>query len=129
MHVIISPHDLTYAVFALLEGGNVQKEQKVETTPESLLENTLAYLEREGVAIESVEGMVVVTGPGSFTALRAGLSVVNTFAFVHEIPLVAVPNPEEKILGALMEEVDLSKTQTFVTPHYGREPNITKPKN
>lgn len=129
MHLVVSPHDLSYAVFGLFSEEKLQLERKIDTTPEALLENLLAFIKEENIVLEDLQGMIVITGPGSFTALRAGLAVINTFAFTKEIPLVTVPNPEGKELEDLLSGVNLSETQTFATPYYGREPNITKPKN
>lgn len=132
MYLFISPHDLAYAVFGLVQEVNGvaegEKIKKVETRPEQILEHLLQYLQEVSIDPCDLEGVIVVTGPGSFTALRAGVSVVNTFAFVHEKPLISVPNKELKDISELLKEVDFTKLNTFVTPFYGREPNITKPK-
>ena len=39
--------------------------------------------------IDSIEGVAVIHGPGSFTGLRIGLSVIKGLAFALQIPVVA----------------------------------------
>ena len=134
MYLFVSPHDLSSAVFGLVErveggkGGKVREVRKVETQPERILQNLIGYLEDQGIGRKQLEGIVVVTGPGSSTALRAGLSVVNTIAFVQKLPLLALSNKEEKPLEELVASADLSKTERFAIPYYEKEPRITKQK-
>jgi tRNA threonylcarbamoyl adenosine modification protein YeaZ len=79
-----------------------------------------------------VKGVIVAAGPGSFTGLRIGLSVANTIAFVRDIPVVA-PSETSSIEELLQKGVRMldsagSQFDVAVTPHYGAEPHITKPK-
>jgi len=79
-----------------------------------------------------ITGIIVNAGPGSFTGLRIGISVANTFAYSLDIPIVGVKEQTEaenllqnglsmlKSRGASFDEV--------VVPHYGAEPNISIPK-
>ncbi|KKW34721.1 MAG: hypothetical protein UY82_C0061G0004 [Candidatus Uhrbacteria bacterium GW2011_GWC2_53_7] len=124
MYLFVSPHDLSSAVFGLVErveggkGGKVREVRKVETQPERILQNLIGYLEDQGIGRKQ----------RSSTALRAGLSVVNTIAFVQNLPLLALSNKEEKPLEELVASADLSKTERFAIPYYEKEPRITKQK-
>lgn len=40
--------------------------------------------------VSQVDGIVVVQGPGSFTGLRIGITIANTFAFAKKIPLYPI---------------------------------------
>jgi len=132
MYLVVSPHDLSYAVFGLLktkeEGEERVKLVEVKTRPETILASLLTFLREQMVEPKALEGIVVVTGPGSFTSLRAGLSVVNTFAFVYGLPLISLPNSEGLDLETLISKTNFSSSQEFVKPFYGREPNVTMSK-
>lgn len=53
-------------------------------------------LERAGVSLEHITGIIVGDGPGSFTGLRIGWAAAKGLAHEREIPLVAIPS----LLGA-----------------------------
>lgn len=66
-------------------------------------------LERHGVKLADLEGLVIGVGPGSFTGLRIGLSAVKALAYAASLPLagasslaaVAMEGPEEVPLFCL----------------------------
>lgn len=131
MHLLLSPQDLSYAVFGLVEGVSSKASMasevlRVETRPEGILQALLTYLEERHLHPDNLDGIVVVTGPGSGTALRTGMAIINTIAFVYHLPLVAVSNAEGKDIEHLLSVMDLSKTTDFAVPTYDREPRITK---
>jgi len=51
-------------------------------------------LERGGVTLREVDAIVAVSGPGSFTGVRVGLSAVKGLAEAARIPVVAVSRLE-----------------------------------
>jgi len=77
-------------------------------------------------------GIIVNAGPGSFTGLRIGISVANAFAYSLDIPIVGVIEEcsVEEILNMGLSMLKSAGPQfdNVVIPHYGAEPNITKPK-
>lgn len=42
------------------------------------------------IKLNELDALGVVVGPGSFTGIRIGLSVINTFSFVNKTPIVCV---------------------------------------
>ncbi len=81
---------------------------------------------------KALKGIIVNSGPGSFTGLRIGLSVANTIAYTYDIPIVGIT--EEIDIDKLLQKgksVLESRGASFggvVVPHYGAEPHITQPK-
>jgi tRNA threonylcarbamoyladenosine biosynthesis protein TsaB len=57
---------------------------------EELLQNIDELLSEVGVARGDLTGVVVGTGPGSFTGLRIGLATAKTIAYALAIPIVGV---------------------------------------
>ncbi len=75
---------------------------------------------------QSLTGLIVFTGPGSFTGLRIGITVANTIAYGQKMPIVGTSGEDWLKEGVLLlaEGVD----HKVVLPEYGAEPNITPPK-
>lgn len=48
-------------------------------------------LARCGLTMEDIRALGVALGPGSFTSLRVGLSLVKGFAFARQLPLIGIP--------------------------------------
>ncbi len=61
-------------------------------------------LEKAGVTLDDIQGIVVTRGPGLVGALLVGLSVAKAMAFARGIPLVGVHHIEGHILSPLLEQ-------------------------
>ena len=66
----------------------------------TLLEDVDALLRRGGVRPERLEGLVVGTGPGSFTGLRMGLATARALALALELPAAGVSTLAALAAGA-----------------------------
>lgn len=81
-----------------------------------LAEKLLAFihdkLAENGKDWQDITEITFMSGPGSFTGLRIGATVVNTLASELNIPLYDHHGKKHKI----------------ILPDYGRDANITKPK-
>lgn len=76
-----------------------------------------------------VTGIVVVRGPGSFTAVRTGIIIANTLSKALNIPVrgLVAKNPLSKT--EVLRHASISGMKnSAVKPWYGKKPNITKPK-
>lgn len=80
-----------------------------------------------------LKGIIVVNGPGSFSALRIGLSVANTLAWQLNIPIVGVDNKLFKNWQELykvgMKLLSHQHDFKIVIPNYGKQPNINNKKD
>lgn len=74
----------------------------------------------------SLKGLGVYRGPGSFTGLRIGITVMNTLASSLAIPIIGGEADEwhRSVLRRLHE----GDNDRIVMPLYGSEPTITTPK-
>jgi tRNA threonylcarbamoyladenosine biosynthesis protein TsaB len=77
-------------------------------------------------SLKDISGIVVFKGPGSFTGLRIGMSVANALAYSLGVP-VAAAGGEDWIQDGMTRLQEHPKTQP-VTPEYGQDPHITKPR-
>jgi tRNA threonylcarbamoyladenosine biosynthesis protein TsaB len=95
-----------------------------------LAKDLLGYLklqlEKNGKTWSNISAIGVFQGPGSFTGLRIGLSVLNTIADSEAIPIVGgLGEPwQDEVLAKLSR----GENEKIVLPFYGGEANITKPR-
>ena len=73
------------------------------------------FLGRCGLKVEEVRALGVALGPGSFTSLRVGLSLVKGLALSRQLPLVGIPT-----LDILAAAQVLSKLPLVVAIQAGR---------
>ncbi len=102
----------------------------------SATENLLPLLDdlltKQGFKIKDCQGVAVVQGPGSFTALRLGVISANLIADFCQCPSVGLAATEftadQKMVDLIKHKISLADKQARVLPDYQKEPNITKPK-
>lgn len=98
---------------------------------EKLLSLVDRLLRRQRLNLKKLTGLVVVRGPGPFTAVRTGLLVANTLAVSLGRPIRGVVVAEAltaEQVGCLGHSVGRRARSALVKPWYGRGPNISRPK-
>jgi tRNA threonylcarbamoyladenosine biosynthesis protein TsaB len=80
---------------------------------EELLQRIDDLLAEAGVARRDLTGVVVGTGPGSFTGLRIGLATAKTIAYSLDVPIVGVSST--LALATAMAAADPTRTEVTVT--------------
>ena len=96
----------------------------------TLAKGLLGYLQEQltknGKTFVDISGIGTFKGPGSFTGLRIGLTVLNTIADAQQIPIIGSTN--ENWQEAVLRELEAGKNEKIVLPFYGGEAHITKPR-
>ncbi|MDB5183619.1 MAG: hypothetical protein JWO07_300 [Candidatus Saccharibacteria bacterium] len=83
-------------------------------------------LGEQGKTWQDITGIGVMQGPGSFTGLRIGLTVMNTLADSLRIPIVGTQG--ENWRDDAISELLSGHNQQIVLPYYDRDANITTPR-
>jgi tRNA threonylcarbamoyladenosine biosynthesis protein TsaB len=92
-----------------------------------LLAQLSEFLSSEGHALSELTGIIIFSGPGSFTSLRIGHSVANALADGLGIPVVGTRGDDWLAEGLGL--VKTAKPGRPTLPHYGSEAHITRPKS
>lgn len=95
---------------------------------EKLLSGIERLFQRTRVCLKDLKGIIVVKGPGPFTALRIGIVTANTLAFALGIPVIGIKVSEfnklsESIKKRIKELKRIKKTkkEKIIIPFYGKE--------
>ncbi len=131
--LVIDTSDKETGIGLVGEGLNKTKVWISERNQsQELLPNIDNLLKENGINPEELKWVSVNLGPGTFTGLRVGLSVANTFGYALNIPVIGIDYLEDAIEERIKKLSTLETTEKEfkqVLPTYGKPPDITKPKN
>lgn len=95
-----------------------------------LAKGLLGYLmdkmAENGKSWADITGIVAYKGPGSFTGLRIGLTVLNTVADSESLPIVGTTGNDWQVSG--LTRIENGENDELVMPEYGAEAHITTPR-
>lgn len=96
----------------------------------SLAKGLLGYLEeclkKHGKTWADISGIGVFKGPGSFTGLRIGITVMNTLAQGLKQPIVGATGDDW--IDVSISRLEKGDNDQIVLPEYGAEAHITTPR-
>jgi len=96
----------------------------------TLARDMLAYvrdkLVEHGGSLSAVTAIGVKSGPGSYTGLRIGLSVLNTLAEARDVPIVGATGDDWQ--SECLSRLRSGQSDRIVMPVYGGDPHVTIPR-
>lgn len=96
----------------------------------TLARDMLGFLRKQltdrSLSMSDVTGIGVFRGPGSFTGLRIGLTVLNTWAHAERIPIVGAIGEAWK--DECVARIGAGEDDQIVLPEYGAPARTTKPR-
>lgn len=136
MFLFINSQDQEKITIALIKSDGILLFKKTLKAKfkhsEKLLPAIDKILKKCKIKIESLKGIVVVRGLGSFTSLRIGVVTANTLAWALKIPVLGIKLSQSRNLRQLIDQsikkIKEVKSGKFVLPFYGKKLNITWPK-
>lgn len=135
MILIINTADSEKVIIGLANNLGLLKKKQFNAKyqqSEKLLPAITKLLASAKVSLKDLRGVIVVIGPGPFTALRVGVVTANTLAYSLQVPNIGFKLDQFDTLDdlALKGMVQLRKLSKFrlLNPFYAKEPNITKPR-
>ncbi len=126
----IQTADATARVW-LSDGASVDPKPRLEwesgrALSEELLTKLQEVVAGSGISFQELTGIIIFSGPGSFTSLRIGHTVANALAASLEIPIAGVQGDDWLKIG--VERLKSAKVGDIALPYYGGEAHITRPK-
>jgi tRNA threonylcarbamoyladenosine biosynthesis protein TsaB len=100
--------------------------QADRTLAKHLLKYLHQQLQENDKTFSDISGIGVFEGPGSFTGLRIGLTVLNTIADSQHIPIVGAQGDDWQ--QTALRRLENGDNDEIVLPFYGSEAHITKPR-
>lgn len=85
-------------------------------------------LELQKLELNDVGGLVVYTGPGSFTGLRIGISLANALSYSLEIPIAGVNGDDWITRGTQQILSGRHSSVRSIIPEYGQPAHTTDQK-
>ncbi len=132
MILYINTTDGEKITLALGRAGELvaEKEFKAKySQSETLLPAIYLLLTKNKIKLSDLRGIVIVNGPGPFTATRIGVTTANALAYGLKIKIAGLRAGEFKSIEEMVAKgwVKLKKVKlkNIVEPVYDREPNIT----
>lgn len=99
---------------------------------EKLLAEIDKLLAKKKCRLSNLKAIAVVSGPGTFTALRIGIATANTLAWALKIPVLAIKlsefSEDDSLVKLVIKKAKNVRKGKIIEPLYGKEPNITNKK-
>lgn len=96
----------------------------------TLARDMLTYLRdrlaEHGATFADISGIGAFRGPGSYTGLRIGLTVLNTLADSLKIPIVGVMGEDWD--RVCLERLSVGDNDQIILPEYGGDAHVTQPR-
>lgn len=91
-----------------------------------ILSYVQSQLASQGKTFNDITGIVGYRGPGSFTGLRIGITVLNSLSYANSVPIVGTLGEQWQEDG--LRRLAAGETDGVVLPEYGGEAHITTPR-
>ncbi len=131
-HVLILDTSHRGELIVALANGRLRVLRHRFDTPGSgqLLNLVEQLLHREKVSLRELTGIIVASGPGPFSALRAAASIANAMGYALDVPVTGIVGElsVKELVRRGMKKLARTKLGVVVRPHYGRPAHITKAK-
>ena len=96
------------------------------TLSDQLLSRLVEFLRQHSTGLMALTGLIIFSGPGSFTSLRIGHTTMNALADNLNIPLAGATG--EHWAQTALAALPAATPGQPVFPHYGSPAHITQPK-
>lgn len=121
MILFICAQDIKFFWLGLIKDNSFAVLEKIDGSPEDQLKSLDEFLKKNNVSVDQITGISVVSGPGSFTANRVGITIVNALHFTKSIPVFVLENSDFLTPEQLIKERGIGKqllSDQFAIPSY-----------
>ncbi|MFZ2682344.1 MAG: hypothetical protein WAZ14_04615 [Patescibacteria group bacterium] len=103
----------------------LHEPQVFQVRPEQYLATFSSWLQKIGLDKQGITGFVIVSGPGSATALRTSHAMVNALALALGVEVMSLDKTEDSTDLEVASSLAGLVAKPFALPTYGRAPTIT----
>jgi tRNA threonylcarbamoyladenosine biosynthesis protein TsaB len=96
------------------------------TLAHDMLAHLRDLLAEHSLTFADITGIGINRGPGSYTGLRIGMTVLNTLASDRQIAIVGATGDAWQ--DDCLRRLEAGENDQIVLPEYGGDANITKPR-
>jgi len=126
MILFICAQDLGFFWLGLIQDQSFITLEKINGSPEDILKKLDEFIIAHKIDCNTLYGISIVSGPGSFTASRLSLMIANGINFTKSTPIFVLENPSKLDPTMLIKENGIGKLALdYVVPSYDRPPHIT----
>ena len=130
MKLYVNGQDIHKLILGNVESGDLSV---YSGEPHTYLASMNTYFEQQGNQLQHIKELHVIIGPGSATALRAILSIMNTLRFVKEIPVYGYKKVQDISDEDCIRDIRLGRqtavqNEEWLKPAYAHAPRITPSK-
>lgn len=125
MWLFLDTHINGESRFGFLDGDHID----VQTYP-GRANTLLAHIHaRWTPTTMPIQGVCVVKGPGTFSAIRTGVLYANLISQIQKVPVVGIDVKQGLDLTRLSQQLADNQlpAEPFIAPIYDAAPNITTP--
>lgn len=105
---------------------NTHEWEAGRTLARDMLAHLRDLLAEQSLTFADITGIGVNRGPGSYTGLRIGMTVLNTLASAEHIPVVGAMGDTWQ--DDCLQRLAVGEDDQMVLPEYGGDANITQPR-
>lgn len=117
-----------HSLVSWIEGSQIETIQVEGKAARTLPVLARLMKDREGM----LKGILVASGPGTFSSIRTGVLYANLCSRLLHLPLIELEESEALVSHASSViasfEAGTRGSSAYVAPIYDREPNITIPR-
>lgn len=111
-------------IHLVLFDAKTHVEMQIEGKNADVLATIADFLKAQNRAPETLRGIAVVMGEGTFTSTRLAATVANTFQYVHQIPLLEIRSTDISDTSKLVKEFETNGVHHFLSATYSGAPRI-----
>jgi len=84
------------------------------------------FLKKNDLNVQEITGLIVNTGPGTFTGTRTGVTFANALKLANDnLEIYEISGPDQSD-EEIVNSLTLKPKDTILSPKYSQEPSITR---